>query len=63
MVKIKIVDSDACGSAKSGPTSLDNRYAVTHTSHNTTAILGRKTRKEAKTAIGQWGKIVVVSGE
>ena len=64
MMKIKIVDSDTCGSAESGSTSLDNRYAVTHTSHNTTtAILERKTRKEVKTGSYHWGKVIVISGE
>jgi len=59
-----IVDSDACGSAPGGSTSLDNRSAVDHTTHNTaTAILERKTGKEVKTGSYHWGKIIVVSGE
>ena len=31
---LNIVDSGACGSASGGPTSLDNRFAVTHTDHS-----------------------------
>ena len=59
-----IVDSDTCGSARSGSTSLDNRFAVAHTLHNaTTAILGTETRKEVKTTGYNWGKIIVVRGE
>jgi len=58
-----IVDSDACGSACGGPTSLDNRFAVVHTLHNTTAMLKQRTRKEGIGGIYQWGKIIVVSGE
>lgn len=59
-----IVDSDACGSASGGSTSLDNRFAVDHTTHNTTtAILERKTGKEVKAVSYHWGKIIVVSGE
>ena len=64
MMKIKIVDSDACGSAPGGSTSLDNRFAVDHTTHNTTTtILESKRREEVKTGGYNWGKIIVVNGE